>query len=199
VLCVLRDPKGRSGFFLTHQGRRILALPDEAGEPGEQCLRRFLFEILLHLQDSARLTWQPDLSAYLEVFGLDKFVRLQNLTSKLLGPQPILAEEVIEMVYLMGDVPGEMKALITDPQSVFMFKRQSLEDGTMIAEAWLCPGTDGRKRPISAKAAWEAARRQVLGEATAEDRALLTVFVAWFMRMKTSKEELVIKPEHQLW
>jgi hypothetical protein len=193
---VLRDPQGRAGFFLTHQTRGILQLPESNGETGNFVLRRFLFEILFHLQASSRFSLQPDLGAYLNIFGLDKMMRLQALTTILLRGTVIDDWEIIEMLYLMGEVPGSVRETIWCENSVFMFEREILENGMMNVELWMYQTLDGAKRPIFAKAAWEAAKRRFMKEEPLEeDLGIISAVIQWFRRMKEKNEKLIIKPE----
>lgn len=199
ILCVLRDPEGKAGYFLTHQTRNIMLLPEIQGESGNMVLRRFLFEILLHLQALSRFSFQPDLSAYLNVFGLDKLVRLQVLTTQLLHGNKMGDHEIIEMLYLMGKVPGISREMIVAEDSVFEFEKEKFENGTMNAEVWMYQTREGIKKPIYAKMAWEAANRSFLKEKALDgDAEIISAVIQWFRRMKEKNEKLIIKPEPDL-
>jgi hypothetical protein len=174
-------------------------LPENEGEPANLVLRRFLFEVLLHLQASSPFSLQPDLNAYLNVFGLDRLLRLQAITTKQLRGSSIDDQEIIEMLYLMGELPGTSRQMIRDENSFFMFEREILENGMMNAEVWMYQTREGIKKPIHAKSAWEAVKRRILKEKPWEgDTEIVSAVIQWFRLMKEKNEKLVIKPEPEI-
>ena len=195
-LCVLEDKEGNAAFFILNQLQKVMLLPDNKGEPANLVLRKFLFEILLHLQRIARLSMLPDLSAYLGVFGLDKVARLQALHSRIFQGSHVQTAEVVEFVYLMGSVPGSEWNVIRDKDSVFMFEKKKNKDGTIDAEVWQFTAPDGRIKPMPSMAAWEAARKAHLGEQLSNyDEAIIKALIFWFNRANEKQEKLIIKPE----
>jgi hypothetical protein len=199
LLCVLKDKEGNPGFFLTDKFRNISVFPDSKPKTGGQVLRQFVFELLFRLQEMARFNWCPDLTNYFQVFGMNKLSRLQELNIRFFRGRGLTDEEVIEMLYLMGSVPGTGTDVFEAEDGVFEFRKGKNEDGTSNVLPWAYTDDKGIPTLISPKKAWEAAQRYVNREANEYDSSLLKVVVEWFKKMRENNEELLIQKDPKAW